>query len=301
MKLPSPMSALAALLLLPVAAHAQGQHADPDFQPRIADPAYAPGKGPAVAIDQGHANFHTVDGRYAPFAALLRADGYRVTGVSSWAPPALAQTDVLVIANLSAAPSDAEADALRDWVKGGGSLLLIADHAPYGSAAAGLGARFGVDMGQGYVVTAVRSGRGVTSTIDYEGTRLGRHPILAGRNGKERVQQVTAFTGQSLGAPAGAVVLLQLPADAFEVRDVPEIQALQRGERVTGRRVGTRAQGLALRFGKGRVVVLGEAAMFSAQISAGGQPMGMNAPGNDDRQFALNTLHWLSRALSPAE
>jgi hypothetical protein len=56
-----------------------------------------------------------------------------------------------------------------------------------------------------------------------------------------------------------------------------------------------------MRFGKGRVVVLGEAALLSAQIatSPDGNPQrqkkfGMDAPGNDDRQFALNVLHWLS-------
>jgi hypothetical protein len=48
---------------------------------------------------------------------------------------------------------------------------------------------------------------------------------------------------------------------------------------------------------------MGEAGMFSAQIAL--QPegsgadfkFGMNTPGNDDRQFALNVLHWLSSAL----
>jgi len=59
-----------------------------------------------------------------------------------------------------------------------------------------------------------------------------------------------------------------------------------------------------MRFGKGRVVVLGEAALLTAQIvtSPDGNPQtqrkfGMNAPGNDDRQFALNVLHWLSGVL----
>jgi len=53
-------------------------------------------------------------------------------------------------------------------------------------------------------------------------------------------------------------------------------------------------------LGKGRVVVLGEAAMMSAQVVGpkGEGKMGMNAPGNDDRQFALNTLHWLSGLLN---
>jgi hypothetical protein len=27
------------------------------------------------------------------------------------------------------------------------------------------------------------------------------------------------------------------------------------------------------------------------------RPMGMNAPNNDDRQLALNIVHWLSRLL----
>ncbi len=53
--------------------------------------------------------------------------------------------------------------------------------------------------------------------------------------------------------------------------------------------------GVALQLGRGRVVILGEAAMMTAQISGDGHPFGMNVPGNDDRQLALNILHWLSR------
>jgi hypothetical protein len=60
-----------------------------------------------------------------------------------------------------------------------------------------------------------------------------------------------------------------------------------------------RAQGLALTVGSGRVVILGEAAMLTAQVvSIPGREtmrMGMNVPGSDDQQFALNVLHWLSR------
>ncbi|MGP0065576.1 MAG: twin-arginine translocation signal domain-containing protein [Isosphaeraceae bacterium] len=58
-----------------------------------------------------------------------------------------------------------------------------------------------------------------------------------------------------------------------------------------------RAQGLAFAFGKGRVVVLGEA----AQIAGAGRQMGMNVPGIDNRQMALNILHWLSGLLEPRE
>jgi hypothetical protein len=64
-----------------------------------------------------------------------------------------------------------------------------------------------------------------------------------------------------------------------------------------------RCQGLALRYGKGRVVVMGEAAELSAQVSGfGGDPsnmMGRNVPGIDNRQMALNIMHWLSGLLEP--
>jgi hypothetical protein len=59
-----------------------------------------------------------------------------------------------------------------------------------------------------------------------------------------------------------------------------------------------RAQAVALKFGKGRVVVQGEAAMLSAQIAGPNkEKMGMNAPGIDNRQYAINVMHWLSGVL----
>src|SRR4051812_13435152 len=83
--------------------------------------------------------------------------------------------------------------------------------------------------------------------------------------------------------------------DTTLVRAVPmQLAGAQRFTSAAGR-----AQGVALAFGAGRVVVLGEAAMLSAQVAElPGQPtihMGMNLPGTDDQQFALNVIHWLSR------
>ena len=49
--------------------------------------------------------------------------------------------------------------AIRDWVRAGGALLLIADHAPFGSAAASLASRFGVSMGKGWTFDqSIRTG-----------------------------------------------------------------------------------------------------------------------------------------------
>jgi hypothetical protein len=59
-----------------------------------------------------------------------------------------------------------------------------------------------------------------------------------------------------------------------------------------------RAQGIAMKFGKGRVIVMGEAGMLSAQLTGNpGVPFGMNRPGIDNRQLALNIMHWLSGVL----
>jgi hypothetical protein len=44
-------------------------------------------------------------------------------------------------------------------------------------------------------------------------------------------------------------------------------------------------------------VVLGEAALLTAQKDALGLKVGMNRPSNDDRQFALNIVRWLAGSL----
>ena len=57
-------------------------------------------------------------------------------------------------------------------------------------------------------------------------------------------------------------------------------------------------QGAVIHYGKGRVAVFGEAAMFSAQeyITKDERVlMGMNRPdATHNPQFLLNVMHWLS-------
>jgi hypothetical protein len=168
--------------------HAQEQIADPDFKSVVEKPAYQR-KGPVVAIDEAHSNFHTAGGRYKPFADLLGSDGYTVkASTKKFEKSAFAGIDVLVIANaLSATASqtnpglaaftDQECDALHEWVRGGGSLLLISDHSPFGSAAENLGKRFGVTMGKGWAFDRAAEGGFTTQLVfSRENGRLGTHP-----------------------------------------------------------------------------------------------------------------------------
>ena len=291
-------------------AWAQEQIVDPDFKPVVASPVYA-ANGPVVAIDEAHDNRHTAGGNYRPFAELLRADGYKVApSAGKLTASTFKGIDVFVIVNATEAFTDAESDALRDWVKAGGSLMLTADHAPYGAATESLASRFNVPMGKGWAYDIETPGQ-ITTQLTYSRAngRLGIHPILEGRNASEKVSVVKTFTGQSLGLPDGATPLLKFGPTAREAATTDQLN--EAGEALARNKpspalpsVVGRVQGLAMPFGKGRVVVLGEAGMFSAQLirfPPGSQQQdirfGMQAPGTDDRQFALNVMHWLSKVI----
>ena len=310
------LAALSIAGLLTMAAATAQQVADPDFRPSVRTPAWV-NTHPLVVLDEAHANFHTASGRYKPFADLLRADGYRVVaGTGTFTGRSLGEARVLVVANAGAGPNvappnqppsaftDPECDAARDWVRGGGSLLLIADHAPFGAAAAALAARFGVEMGKGYAwsLSDDTSGDPSTTIVYSRGNGLhDSHPIARG------VDRVVTFTGQSLGVPPGAVALLTFGRRAYEsaaADDVPaDIAAFRAGKTIAARNISGRAQGIASDFGKGRVVVMGEAAMFSAQVGRYKDEqgrevefrMGMNVPGSDNQRFLLNVMRWLTR------
>jgi hypothetical protein len=247
-----------------------------------------------------------------------------VPGNAEFGASEFASVSVLVIANARGGktPSDvakpafsaSECDAVEQWVRNGGALLLIADHAPFGSAAHDLALRFGVDMGRGYVFDRQHAeGNPTILVFSADNGLLGNHAILRGHSQSEQIHRIVAFTGQSVSIPSGATALMRLAPSAFEVDSFadgtailssasPGLDPNTAGDLHFRSDTG-RAQGVALTFGRGRLVVVGEAALFSAQVlraQPGGQPdlrFGMNAPGNDDKQFVLNTLHWLSGSL----
>ena len=294
---------------------ASEQRADPDFDARVAHPAY-PAIHPTVLIDAAHHNYHTAAGNYRPFADLLRNDGYDVvSSARGFRAGTLRGVRVLVIANALGAKgvvamladlvgfhraldadiqafTAAECDTVQDWVAAGGGLLLIADHAPMGKAAQALAERFGVEMSNCFTEDDKHCVPDHYSWIVFsrDSGSLLAHAVTDGRGPEERVRSVITFTGQSLKGPPGSVPFLSLGATA---RDYPT----RRSTYSEGRTAAGRAQGIALVYGRGRVVVLGEAAMLTAQVfRLPGQEvrLGMEYPGSDNRRLALNILHWLS-------
>lgn len=308
---------LAAGLLFPPKSLVGQQRASTDFEPEVGSPAFPPGEGPLVLVDEAHHNFHTIGpttgyddqhqpvtiaGRYGPFAELLRRDGYVVvpleTGLSR---SSLQGADVLVIANALAesnvvdwslpnpsAFSEEEVSAVEKWVREGGALLLIADHQPWPAAAARLAERFGLLFNNGY-----------TETFRFRRTdeTLREHPITRGRGASEQIDSVMSFSGQAFRiAPGragdsllviGDYATLVLHWDPFE----------EETDRVPRIRADGMLQGAALSFGAGRVAVFGEAAMFTAQVDDD-SPFGMNHPeAPQNAQFVLNVMHWLTGVL----
>lgn len=284
------------------------QVADPNFKPPIEKPAYPAGRGPSVVIDGGHSNFHTVDGRYQPFAELLRRDGYRVGGSTApFTKESLRGVRVLVIANAlnkrneddwslptPSAFTDEEVAVVSDWVKRGGSLFLIADHMPMPGAAEKLAAAFGVRMNNGFAL--VENSQDGKLTFRRGDGALADHPITKGRTAAERIDSVTTFTGSAFQVDKGAQALLVFRTDVVSLMPSVAWQFTPDTPRVA---VKGWLQGAALKHGKGRVVVFGEAAMFSAQLAGAERtPMGMNSPAApQNAQLLLNVLHWLSGLL----
>jgi hypothetical protein len=294
------------ILLLPVlflsASIASGQHlADPEYKLVVEHPAYAK-NGPRVLFDEGHNNYHTSTNRYRPFADLMTLDGYRiVVNRQPFTKKSLESFKVLVIVNALAddideagadgpAFTEEEATRVREWVSNGGALLLIADQAPFGKSAASLAKQFEVEMNG----TVVEDPANSEKRKDYlvfsrENHLLTDHPILQGRDHAEKVNRVITFSGQSLKGPKGSAAFLALSDKAVDTLVEPSDANKQAS-------AAGRAQGLALKVGSGRVVVLGEADMLSALLDSppGNEPIGMNYPGIDNKQLTLNIMHWLS-------
>jgi len=278
------------------------QSADPHFDTRVDKPTFTK-NFPRILFDEAHYNFDTTNNRYKPFADLVFNDGYHLAvNRQPFTKTSLATHKILVIVNpLGSEDTDddgaagpaftpEECEVVSDWVRGGGALLFIADQAPFASAGETLAKQLGVEMSRSETTDPANADKefGLPSVIVYsrENHQLAEGAITNGRSETERVNRVIVFSGQSLKGPPGSEAFLKLGDGATNEIDGKSASA------------AGRAQGIAFRLGKGRVIVLGDAAMLSAQVAGSdSQPVGMNVANIDNRQLALNIMHWLSGIL----
>ncbi len=302
------VTVICALLMFMIYSHAAiaQQIGDSTYLPVINNPAYKNGMGPTIFIDEAHNNFHTMQGRYKPFADVLAKDGYILKPFSSqFTVEVLSGCKILVIANAlsernisdwtlptpSAFTPD-EIEQLAEWINNGGSLFLIADHMPFPGAALELADRFGFKMNNGFAGDTTQLGAPDLFTL--EDNTLLKNIITEGRDISESVDSIYSFTGQAFQIPGDAIPILNfssnyisfMPDTAWNFNDnTPVIP-------VTGW-----SQGAVKKSGKGRIVIWGEAAMFTAQVSNGRQ-IGLNTPrAKYNLQLLLNIIHWLDGKL----
>jgi hypothetical protein len=280
------------------------QIADTSFHYPVKSPVYNKGTGTVITIDEAHNNFHTLSGRYYAFGQLLQTDGYILrSGHEPFTSSYLSTIKILVIANalpdtgewkLPAKPafSGNEIFELQKWVSAGGSLFLIADHMPFPGAAEQLAHSFGFNFTNGF---AFRKDEGPEFFSRKQNT-LTANPITNGRNKPEQVDSIMIFTGGAFIAPENATVISRL-SDDYKIL-LPSV-AWEFNEATPGISGRGFVNGAFVEVEKGRVVIMGEAAMFSAQL-AGQQKnkIGMNHPdARQNPQFLLNIIHWLDRKL----
>lgn len=303
-----PIVAVAAVVVAGCSRHTTHAVAD-DWTAVVAQPAFPTGQGPVVLVDAAHGNWHTIDGRFRPFAQLLEKDGYRVRGANSKvSAQSLAGVSIFVIANAVKGGEEAvwalptppalepdETRALVAWVEAGGSLLLIADHMPFPGSVAELAGAFGLQFQNGFAVKSATEG----GTLIF--TRAGGlmdHAITRGRNASEGVPAVKSFTGQAFGATRPVQALMRMPEDWHVLLPNEAWKFEENTARVSTRGL---VQGAVFEHGNGRVAAFGEAAMFTAQAMArDGHTLrvGMSDPeAPHNAQFVLNVAHWLSRLL----
>lgn len=284
------------------------QVADTVYNPIISNPAYESKSGPVVFVDEGHYNFHTKDGRFKPFANLLERDGYNVKGYEgAFEKDKLLKGKILVISNAlnkinisnwylptPSAFTASEIEAVKQWVSEGGSIFLIADHMPMAGAAQELAAAFGFEFTNGFSLDTTAGGPSIFNLHD---STLIKSAITKGRNQGEQVDQVATFTGQAFKIPKKAIPILVfsnkymnfMPDTAWVFNDKTKKLSAKGW-----------SQGAYAEYGKGKVVVFGEAAMFTAQLAGPDKiRVGMNsdvAPKN--YQLLLNIIHWLDGKLN---
>jgi hypothetical protein len=285
-----------------------------------ARPAYRPGQGPVVAIDEAHKNTHNYgSSQFRGLVELLQHDGYRPRPFTEpVASPSLTGVDVLVVSGpggwqgAEASLGDGEVAALITWIRRGGSLLLILDHMPAPQNGARLATALGVAAWHnGYVMVDERELPLATSILFWRGdsfpggepkiaatcplggagyqgvdAMLAKHPITDGRNAAERVRRVATFGGSAFRVTSGWQPLLTLPQRAISLTPPLTPNAVPPITRDTPRApVAGWLQGAVTTVERGRLAVFGETGLFSG------------GPAADNRQFVLNVLHWLTHVL----
>ena len=295
-------SLTATILLILFCSNTSGQQrmiADTTAIPRISNPKYSSNEGPVICIDSAHNNLHTIFQGYVAFSKLLMNDGYQVRSNTKLFEGEISkECNILVIANAlnikntegrwhlptPSAFSEFEIQTITDWVSEGGRLFFIADHMPFPGASDNLASSFGIQFNNGFALNTEQSWP--PSMFQKANGTLEDNELTIG------IDSIASFTGQAFQIPENAKSIitfnkqhqLLLPDTAWAFN-----------ENTLKKEIKGLSQGAYMEYGKGRLVVFGEAAMFSARkVIPDDFKVGFNnSHAHQNARLLLNIFHWL--------
>lgn len=273
--------------------------ADTTFTPTVEYPTYINAK-PILCFDEGHNNLAVQHEFYRSILGLLESDGYQIEKLKTsfnisnirkcdilYSSAALSNIDLqLAKKTMASAYAQNEIKVLYQWVKAGGSLLIATDHRPMSDGAAELLKKFKI---KGSIFTTENIATAIPNLLDPSNFYINiidknLNPILMGRSAKERVTTVFTFAGQAIKGAENVQIIVPLPQSAKKSDD--SFNALV----------------LAQKLENGRVVVTGDATLFTSKLNLKtNEKTGINRAGSDNVKLALNIFHWLSKAIDPEQ
>lgn len=281
------------------------QVVDSTFRYNVKDPAFKGGDGPLVLVDIYHHDQDVKEGNYQPLFNLLQSDGFRIQFLdTAFTQSALKAGTILIIIDALSeknidnwtlpvypAFTEKEAEAVYEWVMQGGSLLLSADHMPFAKSASVLAGRFGATFSNGFAIDTVTWDPLIFRKED---KTLTNHDITNGLNQNDEVDSVATFWGSAFQIDKNKLEGIFLFGDNVITYD-PDTAWRFRSYTPTYSVKGW-CQAAAGHFGKGRVVILGEAGMLTAQLTGPKRiKTGMNSSiAKQNALFILNIMHWLT-------
>jgi hypothetical protein len=160
---------------------------------------------------------------------------------------------------------------------------------PMGGAAAGLAATFGFKFTNGFAADTSAIGNIYFYRKD---STLLSCTITNGQNALETVNKVVTFTGQAFRTPIEATTILRFD-DRHLLLESDTAWVFNSNTRYTS--IKNWSQGAYMKYGKGRLVMFGEAAMFTAQLAGKAKSkIGMNSDyAEENYKLLLNIIHWL--------
>ena len=283
---------------------------DSTFRVPIERPMFQGEEGPRVLVDEAHNNVHKKEGGLYSFTRMMEEDGAKVFANDKvFTTELLNQYDILIIVNAlhdsnvgnwqnptPSAFSTKEIKAIAKFVSEGGSLLFVADHMPIGGAAQELAKKFNVEWTNSF---AMQNGNHwPPSVFKRDNNTLRDSPVTMDTSFGKRITQVGTFTGSAFKTEEEFFPFLVY--DNSHALLMPEV-AWRFNKDTKNENAQGWIQGACMEYGEGRMVLIGEAAMITAQLR-GKTKIGMNSPdAPENPQLALNIFRYLAAEKKPAK